>query len=251
MKRFICLTLCLAAAAAGSAAGTPAPRFSRSLLVPAEPAPPAPRAWLAGPAGEAAVPGLRKPALGVLFSAVLPGAGQAYAGSWIRAAVYTAVEAGLWAGYARLTDQGNTMRTEFRAFADEFWSKDRWEENKQLYPNSVEPTTHELPETKTQQYYEMIGKYDEFKQGWVGWQPDGPDLTWRRDHYETLRDRHNRKLINASYCAMAALGNRLVSCFDAGFTIRNRNRTLQARLETGTRFAGARAVPVLGLRMEW
>ena len=42
---------------------------------------------------------LKKPGVGILLSAALPGAGQIYAGSWKRGLLYMGIETAMWVGY--------------------------------------------------------------------------------------------------------------------------------------------------------
>jgi hypothetical protein len=201
-----------------------------------------------GAAGLSIKPASRKkPVIGVLLSSAVPGAGQMYAGSWIKGTVFLAAEVALWVGYRQYTDKGNRLRTEFRAYADTHWSKDKWEGLK----DPTDPSTHNLPDTKTQQYYEMIGKYNQFMKGWDDWVSGGPNLTPRRDYYETMRNNHNHQLINASRCAMVSLCNHLLSSLDAAWTIHRHNMKLQARAGMGVSMARNTALPTVSLSMAW
>jgi hypothetical protein len=195
----------------------------------------------------------KKPLLAAAMSAVVPGAGEFYAGSWIKGAVFLAIEVAAWVGYKHYTDGGNRLRTQFRAYADQYWDYQRWEEK---YIPNTDPGSHGLPMdngqiVKTQQYYEMIGKYDQFMMGWEDWVRGGPDLTVRRNAYESMRHDHNDQLINASRCTMAALTNHLLSAMDAAWTVHRRNRSVRAALGTDVLMARSEAVPVMCLRVAW
>lgn len=192
----------------------------------------------------------RSARLAGLLSAAVPGAGQIYGRSWIKAAAFMAIETAAWVGYSHYTNEGDAMRKEFRAYADQHWSRERWHA---AYVEGQDPSTHALPEYNTQQYYEMIGKYDQFMKGWDDWSPGGPNLTENRYYYESRRREHNEQLKNASKCAMAALGNHLVSALDAAWTVRRGNHSLSIRVAPGfrTAFASAEAVPALNLAAAW
>lgn len=192
--------------------------------------------------------------LGILFSAALPGTGQMYARSWVKGAVFLAAEIALWMGNHKWNNEGEDWENRFHAFVDEeaHWSYDRWIGH---YNPATDPSTHHLPMDedgniiKTQQYYEMIGKYDQFKQGWDDWVAGGPDLTPHRDEYETLRDDSNRAFKKASYCTMAILGNHLISALDAALTIKRVN----ARAQMSMTFTPGIQEPVLlsGVALNW
>jgi hypothetical protein len=191
--------------------------------------------------------------LATALSAAVPGAGEIYAGSWIKGTVFFAIEVAAWAGYKHYTDEGNRRRTQFRAYADQYWNYERWES--QYNPNT-DPGSHGLPMennqiVKTQQYYEMIGKYDQFMMGWRDWTRGGPDVTDLRNVYETMRHEHNHQLINASRCTMAVLTNHLLSAVDAAWTVHRRNRQIRAAMGMDVRMARTEAVPVVSLRMAW
>lgn len=56
---------------------------------------------------------------GVMFSLIIPGAGQLYSGSWVRAIPWFAIEIAAWAVYATYHGQGRDKTDEFEAYAGE------------------------------------------------------------------------------------------------------------------------------------
>jgi len=193
------------------------------------------------------IEGRKKPAVGVLLSAAVPGAGEIYSGSWIKGAVFLGIETGLWIYYVQFHDKGKDWENIFHDYADTHWSKDKWIAN----GGDQGEGTHTLPSTKTQQYYEMIGKYNQFMEGWDDWEQSGPSLTRHRDYYETLRDNSNKELIKASYCAMVALANHVISAFDASWTIRKHNRKIESKTRMGLQKVRDEYVPVLTMNLSW
>lgn len=193
---------------------------------------------------------IKKPGVGILLSAAVPGAGQIYAGSWKRGLIYLSLEAAMWIGYFSWKDEGEEWKDRFRDYADTHWSEDEWRAWMAQNPTFGD-TTHTLPDTKTQQYYEMIGKYNQFKAGWDDWVEDGPDLTPNRDHYESMRDRSNRYLIRASYCTMIAFANHVISAFDAAFTVRRLNRRIETKMRVHMSNSPEQMMPVLVLHIRW
>ena len=186
----------------------------------------------------------KKPAVGILLSAAVPGGGEIYSGSWIKGVLFLGAEIALWTGYSTLSKEGKKWEDIFQVYADDHWSRERWEANKQ----PGDPDTHTLPDTKTQQYYEMIGKYDQFQAGWDS-EEGSPEKT--RDYYETLRDKSNRYLIQASYCTMAVLANHLISALDTGWTIRRYNRRMEGRMRVGFMNRGRTSIPLLSFEVTW
>ena len=189
----------------------------------------------------------KNPSVGILLSAAIPGAGEVYAGKYLKGAILLGVETVLWIGYATWQKKGNDLEADFREYADTHWSEERWLQNKK----ETDPDTHTLPDTKTQQYYEMIGKYDQFKAGWDDYYEGGPALTSNRDDYEHMRDDSNDFFKRASYSSMFAIANRLFSVFDTAFTIRRINREAEAGLRMGWMESGTVPVPCLKLQIDW
>jgi len=188
--------------------------------------------------------------LGTLLSLAVPGTGELYTKSWIKGAVFLGVEVALWVGYFTYSGKGQIFEDDFHAYADEHWSEEAWREWMQDNPEFGD-TTHTLPDTRTQQYYEMIGKYNQFKAGWNDYLEGGPDLTPNRNHYEWLRHKSNELFIKASYCTMLALANRLLSALDTSITIRKYNRKIQGGVRVSMRKYRNDWVPFLGLQMRW
>jgi len=188
--------------------------------------------------------------VGILFSALVPGTGEFYAGSWLKGAIFLGVEVGLWIGYWQFSENGQEWEDLFHVYANEHWNESEWREWMGLHPEFGE-TTHTLPSTKTQQYYEMIGKYNQFKAGWDDYDDDGPALTANRNHYEGLRHNSNVQFKRASYCAMVSIGNRILSAFDTALIIRTRNRQVQGKMRMSMKKTPVDWVPCLALRVEW
>ncbi len=141
----------------------------------------------------------------VMFSLVVPGTGQIYSGSWLRALPWLAIEVAGWAMFSTYHAQGNDKTSEFEAFAGPWQNKDstaghfnldaylvreyqvasnaQWSSNPYVSPNGFDdwitetwierqdhlpaPYTHDVLTDDVQQYYEMIGKYyEQFGYGW-------------------------------------------------------------------------------------
>ena len=209
-----------------------------------------------------------------LFSLVLPGAGEFYAKSYIKAGAFFLAEAGFWSGFMYFMHQYSIKEDEFMAYADEHWNKDMWllwYDSLHVYGELVDTSVDDeivitdslgiemLPTEKTQQYYEMIGKYDWFVLGW-------DDVIERDDyvvhvqatyayaqnnagntsaihdeivaylgknvhsdhmlHYMDMRNDANNQYTIAKYFVGAAIFNHVVSAFDAAWTAKRHNDKL-------------------------
>jgi hypothetical protein len=62
----------------------------------------------------------------VLFSAIVPGAGQIYNQSYWKAAAFLAIEAAAWAVNISYNKKGDNKDTEFKRYADENWNEHRY-----------------------------------------------------------------------------------------------------------------------------
>ena len=125
--------------------------------------------------------GSKSSKLAFLMSLAVPGLGELYSGATVRAVGFMAVETFTWVSYARWRSKGNDLKADFRQFADQHWIEARYRAW-QTYNNGRGPAKYIATETlstkgeDTQQYYELIGKYDQFVYGWDdAWNPAFPE----------------------------------------------------------------------------
>jgi hypothetical protein len=187
----------------------------------------------------------KSPLKAFLYSTIIPGSGQWYTGSKFKAALFFGVEALTWTGHIVYNNKGNKWTEDFELFANTYWSQDRYEDF--LYRNwgvrdddSVYGAiglrfTHHLPDTKTQQYFEMIGKYDQFVFGWndvdtVLTPPDSNNYTVaysaNRMHYENMRHKANQMFDRATASLIVTMANHLISGIDAALSARRHNNQM-------------------------
>ncbi|MER3524565.1 MAG: hypothetical protein C4326_11015 [Ignavibacteria bacterium] len=147
----------------------------------------------------------KSPWLAAGLSLVLPGAGEFYAESYWKSALFLALDVAAWGLAIHFDKKGDRQTTFFQSFADEHWSvvkyaqfsleyfipTERWNEYAGLIaPGSNPPWqrvnwnllnrlereisgtpngryySHTLPPYGDQQYYELIGKYPQYNPGW-------------------------------------------------------------------------------------
>jgi len=139
------------------------------------------------------------PGRALMLSAIMPGAGELYAGSPVKAAFFFALEAACWYGAVSYALRGDDKETDYQAYAEDYWGEAyyrsvefaaaqdpnypegsesfagttsewdnmTWDEKLDYLPDNF---THELPEEHNQQYYENVGKYlTQFGWGWTDW----------------------------------------------------------------------------------
>ena len=210
---------------------------------------------------------VKSPGRAFLLSALIPGLGEWYAGSKARSALFVGIEALALGLYFNWSGEGNDIEDEFRETAKQEWSPTdylTWR-NSTISRNSS--ITHALPcsveveqeglsglancsSSEKQQYYELIGKYDQFISGWNDVtqietgnlvQPTQVDSVERyesqtRFAYEDRRDESNKFLKRASNIAGLILVNHVFSAIDASRVARMRN-TERAAVERRTRFS--------------
>jgi hypothetical protein len=216
------------------------------------------------------LPSKRSPWLGAGFSLLVPGTGQIYAESYWKAALFLAVEAVAVAAAISYNQKGHEQTASYQTYADQNWSVvayARWTEGKFNPPagefqwdqgggqvnwdelnrmerwvaaNGGQWYSHTLPPYGQQQYYELIGKYPQYNQGWDDAPPDfnyGDPLTPNFIYYSGERGLANDYYSKRSTAVTVAVINHILSAADAAWSVSLYNNDLQAR-------AGLRLVPV-------
>jgi len=214
------------------------------------------------------------PGKAILFSAILPGSGEAYAGSWKKAILFFAAEVTGFAVNVTYNRKGDDKQDELEDYADMYWSAQKywtsiyyraedklgWEitgfnpdpdnpeswlsetqidEHMDLLREMETEYSHSLPSRKTQQYYEMIGKYvGQFGYGWddAGFDDDlyGYDsdkITDDNITYVKMRKKSEEFYDTATKASQFIILNHLISAVDAGFTARIKNKKVAVVLE--------------------
>ncbi len=212
-----------------------------------------------------------------LLSALVPGLGEWYAGSKKRGLAFLGAEAALVGMWVAWKGKGNDLEEEFRAVADEHWDPLNYLAWRGSAISNNSSITHALPcssevvdvyisamqqsgkadfggcaPSQIQQYYELIGKYDQYVAGWddlvrrsTGNAAAPADVdsvesfhSERRLRYEDQRDESNRFLKRASTISGVILINHVLSAIDAARVARSRAAGAdQAALRRRTRLA--------------
>jgi len=208
----------------------------------------------------------KSPGLAFFLSAVVPGAGEFYAGAKYRAAAFFSVEVVSWVGYFNRKNNGEKLERKYMKWADTYWDAWRWYENGlsteyfglsdssrgfgshtiyleydgEEYKADVSYLDRELPgwqtylqngtlkPIKTRDYYENIGKYDQFASGWDDFDqivsavdslniPTSP----LRKNYLNQRYDSNQSLKMATNFATVIMFNHLISAFHAQIAAKN------------------------------
>ncbi len=179
-----------------------------------------------------------------VYSLIIPGSGEFYAGSKLKAALFFGLDLTLWILYFNYHGKGKDEEKNYKRWADDHWFEEEYVQwlidSLGIDCPSYDPVcdtcryfdkekqewtylSHHLPDKKTQQYYEMIGKYEQFRWGWDDY--DGsilPSPNW--DRYRDMRAVSNDWLNKAKYTAMISLANHILSAFDAAIAVKKYNK---------------------------
>jgi hypothetical protein len=164
----------------------------------------------------------------MLLSALLPGAGQYYAGSKFKGQVFMGVEAAIWSGFAAFRVYGNWREDDYKAYAQAHAQVDN--------------------EGKDEQFYDWVGFYenrDEFNQfGRLyfpdrAYMPDTRAYYWQWDteasrvEFKDLKDASKTAFRNSSFMLGMALLNRVISGIDTYRTVKAAGKRVDAFTQFG------------------
>ena len=209
-------------------------------------------------------PNTKSPYLGALFSGIIPGTGEIYAKSYIKGAIFLAIEAGLWIAYGTYESDGNAQTEAYQSYANQNWSMNKYanwlvEQNFSGSTAITDPNTsnlellrrqvnvveaqnfsHQLPEIGSQQYYELIGKYQNFVVGWADADPNlstspgstnyyGTYQTPMYEDYSYSRQEANSYYDKANTSLTLVIVNHLLSAADAAWSVSMFNKDLKIK----------------------
>ncbi|MEE9554533.1 MAG: hypothetical protein V3W18_09570 [candidate division Zixibacteria bacterium] len=188
--------------------------------------------------------GSKSPFKAFMLSLAVPGAGEYYAGKKYRAVGFLTADILFWSGYFIYHSKGVSTEKDYQAYADDNYNEEdylRWwnmipDSTKEIYSHSMPVDENGIP-IRNHEYYENIGKYNQFQ---VGWQPDGwnnpflpnsPDSTYHktympytRETYLDMRKDSNDYFAKATTMMMISIANHIVSAFDAAIGAKRFNR---------------------------
>lgn len=208
----------------------------------------------------------KSPGKAFLLSAIVPGAGEFYAGAKWRALAFVGVEVFSWAMYLNRKGKGDDIEKAYKKYADDYWDFADWMDYSNTNDRCGPEGSHHLyisytvgdieqefvvdkdfpydslmvfvnggigvlEPIRTRDYYENIGKYDQFACGWGDYYDnhyidgslviDTVFVTPRRDNYLGQRKDSNDALKMATNFATVVMFNHLISAFHAQIAAKN------------------------------
>jgi hypothetical protein len=216
--------------------------------------------------------------LGGVFSLAVPGAGGIYSERYVKGAIFLGVEIAAIATYLTFEGKADDKTAEFEKYADAHWSAVRyalwlnnyaakyradgknasividantslpsWERVSLEEINAFERGqfsegfSHTLPAHGEQQYYELIGKYNQFKFGWSTYPVDGQgiplnDKSYNEDipqemiDYAVERGKANRFYYNAGIATSILIINHVLSALDGAWSVSRYNKEISTEV---------------------
>lgn len=215
---------------------------------------------------------LKSPIIAGALSAIIPGAGEIYNGDYLKAALFLAVEGVTIYLNNHYTKKGDDQTVFFQNYADNYWSVVRyadwlnqwasalggtanihispdqnlkpwqrvnWDELNQA-ERSIKEFSHTLYPHGHQQYYEMIGKYPQYSQGWddskfaLGqYSVAGEyyyDTKGKFIYYSGLRGKANDYYNIADKALLVTITNHIVSMIDAIISANSYNTRVKVEM---------------------
>jgi Family of unknown function (DUF5683) len=213
----------------------------------------------------------RSPMLAAGMSVILPGAGQFYNEDYWKTAIFATLEVAAIVTAITYSKKGDDQTATFEAFANSSdgwdvqkyanWSVDNasrinpeiqegdaildifdtngdviWSKLNQLENTISSWYSHQLAPFDDQQYYEMIGKYQQFNPGWKDFNYDDaysygdpltPTFYWYADERGEANDYYN--ISNMAIKILVA--NHFISAVEAALSANSYNRSLNAEVK--------------------
>lgn len=249
--------------------------------------------------------GKKNPWVACALSLAIPGAGEVYTHSYVKAGIFAATEIASIVLAVKFNSMGDDQTAWFETFADQHynpaqyarWTMDNinlltggdianasgyqvikntgstaapydslnWPELNRMESDVAgagnnNGYTHDMPYHGQQQYYELIGKYDQFSTGWDDADlspatvlPIGNRSAFQQRHYMDERARANHYYDIAGTYVGVIVVNHLLSALDAYWSATRYNSALHASMSMKWEHTpdGLQPVPVATLSMSF
>jgi hypothetical protein len=212
--------------------------------------------------------GRKSPFLAGIISLVIPGAGEIYTESYWKAAIFVAIETAAIVVNIAYNKKGDDKTEEFKKYADGNWSAVRYaqwlnEYGSQLTEEAINPIqinpdeslkpwervdfkqinaaedkihtfSHKLLPYGEQQYYELIGKYYQFRPGWPDYSGGSNYLNFYSEEFHKYGNMFlepDKIYQVASTAIIIIITNHFLSAVDAAWSASRYNKNLTANVE--------------------
>ncbi|MDI6766531.1 MAG: hypothetical protein QME52_06885 [Bacteroidota bacterium] len=212
----------------------------------------------------------KSPWIACLLSTAVPGAGEFYSESYVKAGIFFGIDVGSLITAIIYNKKGNRQTDIFENYAHEHYSPIRYAQwvlanfpNPNNYdiwngipdPNagppysslnwdklnrleeeigrSTEGFTHRLPYFPEQQYYELIGKYKQFSKGWDSQIGDDSDYRLGNKQFYEYGEMFNeadKYYTIAGAFVSVMIANHIISALDAAWSAARYNKALHAEV---------------------
>lgn len=233
----------------------------------------------------------------MLASLILPGLGQIINDSPIwKTAMFVGIEIAGIAGYITWTKHADDITKEYQDWADEHWDMSRWVTNTPILLNAIQTSGYpsvddviidgshhitiivdgiyqssdiladnpniDYTEVRDWDFYEGIGKYDQFVAGWddalTNWDIEYKEIsnntselivmTPNKKHYLNLRNDSNVLYRNAKFALTAVVFNHIFSALDILWSA-NKKRELSYKINVSKQIDNIYVIE--GISIEW
>jgi TM2 domain-containing membrane protein YozV len=164
--------------------------------------------------------GLKSAGKAALFSLLLPGAGEVYAGAETKGKIFIISEASLWAGFLGLKTYSTWLKDDYKSYAAEHAEVN--------LNNKTDDFFDELAFYENRDQYNQFGPL--YNPGEKLPYPENDLWNWQWDsresrlHYRDLKNRSKGMSRKALYMVGLSIVNRIVSVVDALKTVKSYNR---------------------------
>ncbi len=233
----------------------------------------------------------KSPFLAAVLSLGVPGGGQFYNDDYVKSALFVALEATAIAVGIVYDNKGDDQTDFYKSYANQYWSVSQYAQwtldnasriNSQVDPanynvfnndgsvnwdqlNALESAigrwySHRLAPYGDQQYYEMIGKYQQFNPGWEDFQDTeadpynyGDPLTDRFLYYSDQRGKANDFYNIARWAVIGIVTNHILSAVDAAWSAAVYNHELESKFNVRKQQIGFHTeyYPELSIRLSF
>lgn len=182
--------------------------------------------------------------LAVVYSLILPGMGEWYAGSFNSGKYSLMAEGGLWVSYEGFRMHGNWIRDDARSFAVQHAGADLSLKDEQFEVNLGDYNNTDAYNEAQARQRDFSARYTDPAYSW-NW-----DSPADRQAFRQMRIRSDKAYQNAKFVIAGLVVNRLISAFNAGRAVSAFNKNLRAEGDWRLKANPSGVMGAYGLELE-